>query len=151
MSFRSRATLQVFGLGNMGACWRQPACHNWAKKDIPVLKEISRFSEVFSFSSPLLLSHITMPIAESLCHSSTTCQHFTDSYRQGELQGGKGRNACRRQRKGRGGRGGVLWDESKCYDAAQMKRKCQNETLSVLVTDIFRQFQRLNLDKWGIV
>lgn len=35
---------------------------------------------------------------------------------KGELKkGGMGRDTCRRQRKGRGGRGRVLWDESHCY------------------------------------
>lgn len=45
------------------------------------------------------------------------------------------------------GRGGVFWDEGKCYDAAQRKTGCQTEILSLLFADIFRLFHRLKLDK----
>lgn len=61
--------------------------------------------------------------------------------------GGRARMLAGGREKEDGGRGGVFWDESKCYDAAQRKRRCQNKTLSLLVTNIFRQFYRLKLDK----
>lgn len=140
----------------MAAYWRKPACHDWAKKkkkkkrDFTVPREISPFSEVFWFSSRLSLSNITMPIAESLCHNSTPCQHFTDSYRQWELEGGGGEGQeCLQESEKRkmGGGEGCSGMKASAMMLHRGKRRCQNKTLSLLVTDIFRQFHRLKLDK----
>lgn len=95
----------------MAAYCMQPACHEWAnKKDLTVPRDMRGFLYFFFLFSPSF-SHITMPIAEAPCNSSTPCQHFTDPYWQGELKGGGGRArmlAGGREKEGGGGDGGVL-------------------------------------------
>lgn len=55
-----------------------------------------------------------MAFAEAIpAHPANISQIHTG--KRGTKEGGMGRDTCRRQRKGRGGRGRVLWDESHCY------------------------------------
>ncbi len=118
------------------------------QKDWIVPREISPALLGFLISPHLFLS-LTSPclwlrLSAIAAHPANISQIHTG---KGSEKGGRGRNACRRQRKGRGGRGGVFWDKSKCYDAAQRKRRCLNEIFSPLVTDILRLFSTLKLEK----
>lgn len=85
MSFRWLAALHMFWIVEHGCqlyAWMYAGSLSWLRKqkDFTVPREISLIS-------PLPLSH-SHHHAYSWGQSSTPCQHFTDPYRQGELNGG---------------------------------------------------------------
>lgn len=122
------------------------AYHDWKKRLLlcPVRQRFLDFRHV----PPFFLSFTHTPLSTKMCHSSTPCQHFTDSYRHwGAGRGGEGQECLQEaEKRKRGEGGGLLWDES-CYDAAQRERRCQNKTMKRQCLFIFRQFYHLKWDK----
>ena len=141
MSLRSLPTLQIFWLVEHGCPFFADGMSRLGKQ-----KKISLYPDKSvhfwgGFNDGLhclLLSHITRAVAEASCHSSTPCQHFTDPYEQRGAKGGRGRNACRRQRKGRGEGEGCSRMKASAMMLHRGKRRCQNERDSHLVKDVFR-------------
>lgn len=155
MSFRSLATLNILVGGTwlpIGESLHVMIGQKRKRKGISLYPEKSvhflRFSDFphvsLSQTSPCLLLRVYAITA----HPANISQIHTGNGSWRGEGGGEGQECLQEAEKRKmGGGEGCSGMKASAMMLHRGKRRCQNKTLSLLVTDIFRQFHRLKLDK----